>query len=121
MAAAPVEGRGQGYVLRVPSNFHLTLASGMELTCADAVRRLLTDTRCWEVRSAGKGSKGDRWYRWAWLGTASARHSLLVRRHLKTGELAFHYCHVPEGQAASMTRLVRAAGLRWPGGRFRVR
>ena len=86
------EDRGQGYVLRVPSNFHLTLARGVKLTCADAVRRLLKDTRRWEVRSAGKGSKGDRWYRWAWLGAASARHSLLVRRHLGTGELAFHYC-----------------------------
>jgi hypothetical protein len=31
-----------------------------------------------------------------------------------TGELAFHYCHVPEGQAVSLSRLIRAAGLRWP-------
>jgi len=31
-----LEGRGQGYVLRVPSNFHLTLASGVKLTCAAA-------------------------------------------------------------------------------------
>ena len=45
---------------------------------------------------------------------ASAAHSLLVRRHLKTGELAFHYCFVPEGQPATKTRLIRAAGLRWP-------
>ena len=62
----------------------------------------------------GKGSKGERWYAWAWIGTASPRHSLLVRRHLKTGELAFHYCFVPEGQLASKARLIRAAGLRWP-------
>jgi hypothetical protein len=34
-----------------------------------------------------------------------------VRRHLKTGELAFHYCHVPEGQLLAKTRLIRAAGL----------
>jgi hypothetical protein len=46
--------------------------------------------------------------------TASPRHCLLIRRHLKTGELAFHYCHVPEGQALTKTRLIRAAGLRWP-------
>jgi hypothetical protein len=45
---------------------------------------------------------------------ASPRHSLLVRRHLKTGELAFHYCFVPDGQAGSKARLIRAAGLRWP-------
>jgi SRSO17 transposase len=109
-----LEGRQQGYVLRVPSNFCLTLASGVTLTCAEVVRRLLKASRRWEIRSAGKGSKGDRWYGWAWLATASPRHHLLVRRHLRTGELAFHYCYVPEGQAATLTRLVRAAGLRWP-------
>ena len=39
---------------------------------------------------------------------------MLVRRHLKTGELAFRYCYVPEGQPCSKARLIRAAGLRWP-------
>src|ERR1022692_437128 len=111
-----LEERGQGYALRVPSSFCITLARGVRLTCAAAVSRLLKATRRWEIRSAGKGSKGDRWYGWAWLATASPRHYLLVRRHLRTGELAFHYCYVPEGQAAALTRLVRAAGLRWPAG-----
>jgi len=55
-----------------------------------------------------------RWYGWAWLATASPRHHLLIRRHLTTGELAFHYCYVPEGQVLTLARLVRAAGLRWP-------
>jgi SRSO17 transposase len=109
-----LEGRGQSYVLRVASNFILTLAPGTTLTCAEAVKKLLKGKRAWEVRSAGKGSKGERWYAWAWLGTASPRHSLLVRRHLQTGELAFHYCYVPAGQLASKARLIRAAGLRWP-------
>jgi SRSO17 transposase len=109
-----LEGRGQAYVLRVASNFVLTLAAGTTLTCADAVKKLLKGKKGWEVRSAGKGSKGERWYAWAWLATASPRHSLLVRRHLKTGELAFHYCHVPAGQLLSKARLIRAAGLRWP-------
>jgi hypothetical protein len=101
-------------VLRVPCSFRLTLASGVTLTSADAAARLLTDTRRWEVRSAGAGSKGQRWYAWALAAAASARHHLLIRRHLSTGELAFHYCHVPDGQPATMTRLIRAAGLRWP-------
>jgi SRSO17 transposase len=109
-----LEGRGQAYVLRVASSFRLTLAAGTATTCAEAVKKLLKGKRAWEVRSAGKGSKGERWYAWAWIGTASPRHSLLVRRHLKTGELAFHYCHVPAGQLASKARLIRAAGLRWP-------
>ena len=89
-----LEDRGQAYVLRVASSFMLTVAPGTKMTCADAVKKLLKGKHGWEVRSAGKGSKGDRWYAWAWIGTASPRHSLLVRRHLKTGELAFHYCHL---------------------------
>jgi SRSO17 transposase len=111
---AHFEAEGQAYVLRVPSNFMLTLAAGTKLTCAEAVTALLKHKRRWEVRSAGSGSKGERWYAWAWIATASARHHLLVRRHLKTGELAFHYCFVPEGQLLTKTRLIRAAGLRWP-------
>jgi SRSO17 transposase len=107
-----LEAEGQAYVLRVPSNFTLTLAAGTKLTCAEAVQALLKHKRRREVRSAGAGSKGERWYAWAWLATASARHHLLVRRHLKTGELAFHYCFVPEGQRLTKTRLIRAAGLR---------
>jgi SRSO17 transposase len=109
-----LEDRGQAYVLRVPSNFALTLAAGASLTCAEAVRALLKHPRRWEVRSAGSGSKGERWYGWAWLATTSARHHLLIRRHLRTGELAFHYCFVPEGQLLTKARLIRAAGLRWP-------
>jgi SRSO17 transposase len=109
-----LEGQGQAYVLRVARSFTVTLAAGTTMTCADAVKKLLTGKRAWEVRSAGKGSKGERWYAWAWLATASPGHSLLVRRHLKTGELAFHYCFVPAGQLVSKARLIRAAGLRWP-------
>ena len=86
------EDHGQAYVLRVPSSFRLTLASGATLTCKQAAARL-GSRRGWEVRSAGTGSKGHRWYAWAWLATASARHHLLIRRHLTTGELAFCYCY----------------------------
>jgi hypothetical protein len=38
----------------------------------------------------------------------------LIRRHLETGELACHYCFLPDGQPASPSRPIRAAGLRWP-------
>jgi SRSO17 transposase len=108
-----LEDHDQAYVLRVPSSFRLTLASGVTLTCKQAAARL-GSRRGWEIRSAGTGSKGQRWYTWAWLGTASARHHLLIRRHLATGELAFHYCYLPESQPAAPSRPIRAAGLRWP-------
>jgi SRSO17 transposase len=107
------EDHDQAYVLRIPSSFRLTLAGGITLTCKQAAARLGRG-RGWETRSAGTGSKGQRWYAWAWLGTASARHHLLIRRHLATGELAFHYCYLPEGQPGAPSRPVRAAGLRWP-------
>jgi SRSO17 transposase len=108
-----LEGQGQGYVLRVACSFMVTLA-GTRISCADAVAWLLKDRRRWEVRSAGAGSKGQRWYAWAWIATDSPRHHLLIRRHLRSGELAFHYCHVPAGQAVTKARLIKAAGLRWP-------
>src|SRR5258707_2521154 len=109
------EDRGQGYVLRVRSTFHLVLAGGGEaVTFAQAARALGKNTRRWEIRSAGAGSKGHRWYAWAWLDTASPARHLLIRRHLKTGELAFPSSLVPKSHRASMARLIRAAGLRWP-------
>jgi SRSO17 transposase len=107
------EDHDQAYVLRVPSSFRLMLPGGVTLTCKQAAARL-GRRRGWEIRSAGTGSKGHRWYAWAWLGTASARHHLLIRRHLVTGELAFCYCYLPEGQPVSPSRPIRAAGLRWP-------
>jgi SRSO17 transposase len=109
-----LEACGLAYVLRVPSNFYLTVARGVRLTCKQAAATLPGAGRGWEVRSAGAGAKGQRWYAWAWLGTASSRHYLLIRRHPATGELAFHYCFVPQGQPVSLSRLIRAAGLRWP-------
>jgi SRSO17 transposase len=107
------EDHGQAYVLRIPRSFRLILASGKKLTCADAASQPLARKHP-EIRSAGTGSKGGRWYGWSWLATASPRHYLLIRHHLKTGELAFHYCFVPAGQPLTLTRLIRAAGLRWP-------
>jgi SRSO17 transposase len=65
------EAEGQAYVLRVPSSFTLTLAADTIMTCAQAVKTVLKQQRRWEVRSAGHGSKGGRWYAWARLATAS--------------------------------------------------
>jgi SRSO17 transposase len=96
-----LEARGQAYVLRVPSNFYLTVTGGLRLTCKDAATRRLGGDLRWEVRSAGHGSKGQRWYAWAWLATVSPRHYLLIRRTLATGELAFCYCFVPAGESSS--------------------
>ena len=71
-------------------DFYLTMTRGVRLTCKQAAATLAATRRGWEIRSAGHGAKGQRWYAWAWLATASPRHYLLIRRHLATGELAFH-------------------------------
>ena len=108
-----LEDHDQAYLLRVRSSFRLILAGAITLTCQQAATRP-GSRRGREIRSAGTGAKGQRWYARAWLATASPRHHLLIRRHLTTGELAFHYCYLPDGQPASPSRPVRAAALRWP-------
>jgi hypothetical protein len=59
----------------------VTVGDRTVLACEDVAKKLLRGKRPWEVRSAGEGSKGQRWYAWAWTGTRSPGHSLLVRRH----------------------------------------
>jgi hypothetical protein len=71
---------------------------GQYMGCAGAVKKLLKAKLGWEVRSAGTGLQGRALVR---LGVARVRlpgHTLLLRRHLKTGELAFRHCYVPEGR-----------------------
>jgi SRSO17 transposase len=109
-----LEQHQQAYVLRVRSAFTLALGGGTHLTCQQAVARHCRPKRAWTIRSAGQGSKGERAYAWAWIATASPHHFLLVRKHRKSGDLAFHYCFVPEGQPVTLPRLIAAAGLRWP-------
>jgi hypothetical protein len=67
--------------------------------------------------SAGQGAKGRRWYAWrrVALATAGAPEGwgrwLLVRRSLRTGELAYY---VGAGPASlPLVALVRVAGSRW--------
>jgi SRSO17 transposase len=106
------EHRGIGYSLGVPCSFRIRLASGTVLR-ADATLKILT-ARSWQVASCGPGSKGDRRYAWAWLGTASKRHFLLIRRNLtKPTDLAYFYCYVPEHTPATLGILVTVTGQRW--------
>lgn len=101
-----------GYVLRVGCAFHVEIAPGMKLRADEVVARF-TVAESWQVCSVA-GSKGERDYAWAWISTTSPRHFLLVREHLTTGELAFHYCHIPPERPIQMMTLVQVACLRWP-------
>ncbi len=88
---AYLERGGTGYVLGVPRSFRIMASPGRKIR-ADTVARL-APASAWMTASCGKGSKGDRDYAWAWLATASTRHTLLVRRHLRdpSADLAFFY------------------------------
>lgn len=55
-----LELRGVAYVLRVPSDFCLTAARGVRLTCKQAAVTVVGTRHGWEVRSAGHGAKGQR-------------------------------------------------------------
>jgi len=108
-----METNGIGYVLRVGCAFRIEVAPGLRFRADEIVAQYLASPQRWQVCSVA-GSKGERAYAWAWLSTTSAQHYLLVRKHLTTGELAYHYCHVPQGQPVTLMTLVRVACLRWP-------
>jgi SRSO17 transposase len=108
-----LETHGVGYVLRVGASFHLTLPTGQTLRADTVADTYLKTTKHWQVCSV-PGSKGERVYAWAWIATRSPQHCLLIRKHLVTGELAYHYCSVPTARPVTLMTLVRVACLRWP-------
>jgi hypothetical protein len=65
----------------------------------------------------GQGSNGPRDYDRAWVSINTATpwgeddRWLLIRRHRRTGELAFYLCWAPS--PVPLNRLVRVAGTRW--------
>ena len=107
------EKAGKGYVLAVPVNFAVRLPSGRK--AAVSAVAAMVPAAAWETRSCGPGCKGRRDYRRAWAATASPQHWMLVRRSLADpADLAFYYCHVPQGRPATLTVLVTVTGQRWP-------
>lgn len=108
-----LETHSVGYVLRVGAAFSLTLPTGQTVRADAVVGKYCKPKKRWQMCSVA-GSKGKRAYAWAWMGTGSPNHSLLIRKHLTTGELAYHYCYVPAGRPATLMMLVRVACLRWP-------
>lgn len=85
----------------------------MKLRADRAVTSYLADQRLWQTHGV-PGLKGQRLYAWAWLATASPQHFLLIREHLTSGELAYHYCYVPPGRPITLSVLINVACMRWP-------
>lgn len=106
------QARGIGYALGVPCSYRIRLASGILLRADDALK-LLTPV-AWQLRSCGPGSKGDRRAAWAWIGTDSPHHFLVVRRSLaKPTDLSYFLCFVPEGVPPTLGILITVIGRRW--------
>lgn len=106
------------YVLAVSCDHLVPIDAGKTRSRADRLATALP-AAAWTRRSAGDGSKGPRFYDWAWLADVGAdgdpdddgRHSLLIRRNTTTGELAFYRCWAPG--PVTLAQLVRVAGVRW--------
>jgi hypothetical protein len=79
-----LEERGIGYVLAVACSAELPTVAGD--FGADALARKVPK-RAWQKLSAGRGSKGQRFYDWAVIDLAEpapGRHQLLIRRNRST-------------------------------------
>lgn len=104
--------RGLGYVLAVAKDHTIVTGIGPRKAIELAVR---LPARAWQRRSAGRGSKDERFYDWALIDTSDrdlpGRHWLLIRRSRRIGESAFYRAHA--ARPVPLAALVGLAGRRW--------
>jgi SRSO17 transposase len=111
---ATIRDLGIGYVLQISANRRVSTAAGR--IRVDQLPILLPPWT-WQRRSAGPGSKGHRYYSWAWIAILpedpgdTGQHHVLIRRNDTTGELAYHRCYSP--RPVPLATLVKVAGQRW--------
>ncbi|WBB89961.1 IS701 family transposase [Verrucosispora sp. WMMC514] len=108
---AGLRERGMAYVVAVACNVQVNTTL-VQRERVDRVAALLPE-QAWQTRSAGTGSKGHRYYDWAWVTIHEQDegcHSLLIRRG-SDGQLAFYLCWSP--RPVPLVRLVTVAGSRW--------
>jgi len=77
---ARVRDLGLGYVLAVSCAHRITVPGGIRHRVDQVAGDLPAES--WQRYSAGTGSKGPRWYDWAWIDAttdAGPGHSLLIR------------------------------------------
>jgi len=103
-----LEDAGIGYVMAVSCDHQVATSDG--LVRADVLAT--APDLVWQRLSCGDGAKGPRLYDFAQVPDAASHdHRLVVRRAIDDGELAFFWCHTPDG--ATLPELVRVIGLRW--------
>ena len=108
---AALQERQIGYVLAIARN-HRVPVTGHVRERVDTTAGHLPDD-AWQRYQCGPGSKGPRYYDWAWIALAETTpgcHSLLIRR-ASDGELAFYRCWTPG--LVPLATLIRVAGARW--------
>jgi SRSO17 transposase len=109
---ATLHERGVGYVLAVARDHRVRTHAGTRRAVDLAVT---LPTSVWQTHSAGRGSKGHRWYARALVHLDEAdlpgQQRLLIRPNLRTGELAFYRCWSPT--PVPLAAFVRVAGTRW--------
>lgn len=107
---AGVRALGLGYVVAVARDQRVARAGAR---CRLDVIAAKLPAALWQTYSCGLGSKGPRWYQWAWIGLDSpdgAVHSALIRRG-PDGTLAYYLACTDT--ATSLPVLVAVAGRRW--------
>jgi SRSO17 transposase len=106
-----LQERGIGYVMAVARNHYAQVTTRLKER-VDVTESWLS-AQAWQRYSCGPGSKGNRWYDWAWVTICHdgpGLHTLLIRR-AGDGELAFYRCWAPS--PTPLATLVRVAGSRW--------
>ena len=113
------EELGLSYVVAVPVNQHVIIASGAnrghEWRADGAIAKL--SAHAWRSISAGRGTKGDRRYDWARLPVRGLHHPdstywVLARRSQSNpSDLAYYLCHAPA--RTTLSDLAAVAGTRW--------
>jgi SRSO17 transposase len=117
---------GKGYVLGVPATqlFNSWDKPRVVAGTAEAIANTLSKSD-WIRLAAGEGTKGPRWFDWAYVELADLdpedlgapaglgiwTRGLLIRRRLSDGDLAFFTTWCPAGTA--IETLVRVEGRRW--------
>ena len=109
-----LEEEKQPYILAVASNYCVTKGFNHH-----SVKSLLENvrTRMWKKLSAGKGSKGERYYEWYRMQINSISPKgfarwLLIRRNIKNNaDVAYYIAFSP--LKVSLEAMAKAAGSRW--------
>jgi SRSO17 transposase len=112
-----LESAGTGYVLAVSKSTPIAFTPAATTRADEALKMLIAAD--WVIESSGAGSKGERRYAWAWIGTADPRRHLLIRRSLVPNakgirEVAFYLCFAPADRPVTLRTLIKVAGRRWP-------